>query len=735
MRSEAESRGNSGIFRYRKTVSQVVAESPFVIDEKIDKYYILAPIRRSYVMYDAERLNVVSKGEEGGRVHCIGKFNNCILLGEENRVLFMERGRRVAAVEIPGVPARLVGFSKYIVVLSGGRLGIIEEGRDVYEAVEIDGVGKVECVHKAVGFVDKLILSGGGELYIVNVRKRKLVHRFKCFAGRVVSMEQTPNPELVGILDEEGVVVVDIRKDKVVFRVAVEGGRCLSFRRDEKKELAVANGRGITIFCLKSGMMKSRRTCEGISHMQFIDCILVVSSRNRLEMWNYMESDRPYLLREREGLFVGEGEVRVGFSGERLIASTRDRIFNLSLRREEQSKRLLVSGYGEPTALLCGKKSLVSAYTHGAVRLEKACDDVRKKGAGLCSVNAYRLVRTSSCGVFMGVWTGDSILLSSAQSGFILLKLPADGVVNFFISAFRRELALVREKSITTYTFGGEVVGKIEVGVYTDEPIRCAVARERMKSDYLILAAGKTLLVVDGSGVLYRKISLPREVDEIGVSSEFRSVVVVSKGEGGSVVVKVDIEASAIISESQFPFTIKAWALDKRGSLLVLVSAEEGVGVYENARGALLGGEMREENGASFGVLSSGRIRSILFHDHLSRSGKREVRENNVPIATSERRRGFRFEDVLDGNFPISSIISAIKEEDVDTLIKEVCSRVERNYGAAEVLLNILLFRRHREIEADRVGEALFHRERTSSKLLEDYAEVLSYLRYWECAS
>lgn len=775
------------MFQYQRTLSQVTSEKPFVVQTKTNKHYIVAPLTHAHALYDAERMNLVFRGEESSRVHALGAFGDHVVTGTEDKeVRFSHRGRTVAVVGVGDVPSQILAFHEYIVVVcrdgSMHKLEVSAPASPPVQAghlevrcrkLEIQGIEKpVEYAYKPEGYIDKILLSVDGSLVLANARKERTLCELTSWRGVVREVKESPHPEIIGIAHEGGVAILNIKKDQEVLSIEARGARTIAFRRDGEKELAVGTRGELVIFCLEAGTVKSRKKMEEIHHMEYLgeEAVLLVSTPNNLSLWHYKDAERPYLLKEREGITVrGSEGVASSFMGDRVVLATKDKVFHVSLRRDEQCKRMLLNGdYGDVKGISARKRQLFVHYAHGLLQLEQISTDLRKKSR-LRSINReYEKVRVSDCGKFMGILVGGAgetktLLLSSAESGFIVGEIEVRGLLEFSLNSISREVTVVTSDSVLVYGMDGKARRELQLRpAVLSGAISCAHIREQRHSDYILIGTKEEVVVLKRDGVVCRRIRMAASAGEaishLAPTEDFRWIVAtVTSGSGSSVRI-ADVETSKLISDLPLGFVPRSTAISRDKSKLVVVSGDR-VMLYYNTHVFRSPAAPADAGCSPAADLSStvmfsgapmGRLRNIVMYEYLLRRNRVDGEEREgtrIPFAAllrpgehspesahgQDAAESITMEEAMDPNCPVGSIISYIKRAPSPAKLFAACvGELRGRYDVAEVLLNRVLYYRHKPlmeaIWAKETCELAEERERISGELVEDYLRVMSYL-------
>ncbi|KAI5190517.1 hypothetical protein NECID01_1023 [Nematocida sp. AWRm77] len=760
----------ASVFEYKSTVGAIIDRKQFAVGCINNTYCIVAPVSKFYTVYDIERLNVVSRSSEIEEVLCVGIFGRYVITGcADKKVYLSNRGKVLLEVQLEDMPREIVCTRSAIIVLLKKSMVKIEVDldsaslenplEDVHaEAVPLPGLeGKVlHKIHLLSG--DKVLAVADGALVVYNTKKESVVYTVSSASfSKVLDISVSLSPSIVALSTEKEVVVLDVKKDVVLQRVQIPHCVSIDFRRTlTDKELAVCTEKEVAVVCLERGVVKKRMPALGSAHVRFIgsESYMVLSMPNELRILNCKH--KLETVKRRAGIVFGEASVAEFFRGA-LVVSTNNRVYSMSLRKEEQTKE--ISHISTDASLSCAASPVSLAAKRGRVLVcfEKSLSRLEHTVGGLAttkkslmhkSARAFLGAELSFCGNLAVVALEHEdgqvqVLCLSAESGFILGDIKEKPCLAMSVNSAAQEVTLVHHEDITVYTLSGAFVSRTPI-----PPCKTAFIVDTRTDKYVVSASGKHLCVIKRTGEVIRKIKTTEgEPVRVRTTKDFSWVSLLTKLKKSTVFEVFDMETGKEVSSMRFaPAEEPRDCLITEDKALLAVVTRSRVLLYTNKQIFCTRKEESKKSAVSQGLGFSSpcrtKARLLLEYAQLSKRTEEETQQEMLPYAvvSKENTAGLGLgpcaqmqsseeliASLLDPNYPISSVIEQIKNTPVpEEWVVQLVDRLETEHDIVDALLQTVIQYRRKDLITDSVKKALERREKISEKFVEEYLTVLS---------
>lgn len=383
------------------------------------------------------------------------------------------------------------------------------------------------------------------------------------------------------------------------------------------------------------------------------------------------------------------------------------------------------------------------------------------------------------------------IVVSSSDSGFILGTIEGRDIADFSIDGVEKEVTVIKDgdtPEVHVYTLEGVLKRALSLTFGKENPgkrdgqkgkITSSFIRAKRSGSYAFLAMASSIFIFGlEDGGLRREVeavSGEEKLKAFTVSADFRWIVATVEGPLGAFTgIKIfDIESSKKISETPFQTAPKHVALSDKKDFLAAAS-EDRIMLFANTNlikdipSPTFSQTARDKSHITFSLCPQSKLRNIVTYEYMNRRGKikeaikeeripfpslmaravavkKKVEEvSNVPTSTAianekeetevvplpAREEECSIEEMMEPNFPISSIISTIvNTKDPTALLCRLIERIRDSYDMAEVLINRVLYHRYKDIDVTAIPEAVAKRREVSDRLEERYFRVLGYLK------
>ncbi|OAG31647.1 hypothetical protein NEDG_00122 [Nematocida displodere] len=756
------------MFQYKTQLSYVAEKGKIVVAPINNTYCIVAPLAKTYAVYDIERMNLVSRGEEKEAVTCIGVFRRYIITGcISNKLYISNRGRVLLQVDLPDTPKEITATDQDIFVLTGSNT-LLKLHIHLKEASLEDKAAPLYTIHPLLPELNitnihclqmnnKLLAVSKTAIHIYDTHKEAVIYTLACFKPEEVKdISSSPAPEIIAIADKTGVAVINIKKDKVLQRFTMKNTLSVDFKRNQSssKELCIATTTSLVFACLENGIVKKTLPLEHLSSVRFIgeDDYLAVSMKNELRILDCHKIDHIVTVKKRTGIVFGEKAV-AAFHNQALALLTNHSLYSISLRKEDQNKEIThLETTGEPVSLAIQKSTLLGCFTGGPVAFREKNGDIArlKKKLAHATPRSHLGAELSFCGNVVALALEDGpetvrVVVATSEAGFILGEIVTPRYHALSINNLTKTLTLVLSTTIRSYSFSGEVLSE------TSMP-ECMIAHlvDTRTDSYALTGDGTGISVLTGKGELLRRIPCTRGVPySLRPTKDFKWAVLVSKlppttqntQNTPSVLEIFDIETGKLLSTTYFATAPRDCLLSEDKASLVVMT-KSSLLLYANTR--MMASEATEDcavarQGLSFSSVHKSRLRLLLTYDTLAGEQAENTAdqavphfmtaENDAPSQTATTPQDLTINALLDGNYPITSIIQYLKTvPDPGKLLTELVSHLEPQYDIVEALINRLVHYRREDIDPKELRQVLGRRESLSEKFICEYLSLLSLI-------
>lgn len=274
-KAQAASPKRSRIFSPFRALGMVSDHIPFACGTLGGSFYIVTSVGRSFQIYDAATLHLlfVSQKQTPVRISALAAHFHYVYAGYGNRIGIYKRGRLEAEVTLPLVGngatvCHILVFGEYLVAAgTDGTIAIFKRPSgsklftELYTTLtsinpEFDGP-IVGLIHPPT-YLNKVVLATANNLYIINVRRAKIVFKmlFVLQQEHVSCLVSSPALDIVAFgTSTGGVFLYNLKMGKIMgTRITASvkdvGARvtALSFRTDGSQHLVAALSTGDLYF-------------------------------------------------------------------------------------------------------------------------------------------------------------------------------------------------------------------------------------------------------------------------------------------------------------------------------------------------------------------------------------------------------------------------------------------------------------------------------------------------------
>ncbi|KAI5149096.1 hypothetical protein NEAUS05_1640 [Nematocida ausubeli] len=768
------------MFEYKQPISSILDGPRFTIAQIGNAYCVVAPVNNFYKVYGAERLNTLGRCKEGERIQEITSLGRYIVTAAGTRINIYNQGVQIQEIEMGETIKTLFSCNnEYLIAVLDGSVAKIElDEIDEIENKKIAHTVKklrnipdhLESVHP-LALKNKILVVAGGVISIYSVEKDRAVYKLKCteVSGPVLDVSCSISSEIIAVCTSSEVLVLQLKKDILLQTFSFGGIQSVDFRRSSQcKELAVLTKNEVIVLCLEQGVVRARhalpegaqKTAADVGHLhtaRYIgsDGYLVISQYNELQILD-CHKEKILSVKRRAGVVFGKSQCSE-FLNNTLVISTNNRVYTLSLRKDEQLKEISkVCADGEPVSLSVVRDSIIACYTKGVYALKETVGGVAqvKRNLGYSTPREYIECAMSFCGnsMALAIKTGKKsvkILITSKESGFIFGEIEETPYLAISLNNLKKTLTVLHRTEVVVYTYNGEVVSRHPIQEPLAEKDEKNADKEHVVAKifesstykYFIIATWSRILVINQSGETIKSVAKRAGAPiSARVSADLSWLLLLSSAEKGAVLEVVDIQAACTLSTTFFAHTPRDFLLTHDKSRLV-VTTDTQVLLYVNTysiQAAPAEQSAVSSQGISFSSAHKSRIRLLMMYDTIGDKVEEEApmapytvqKENTPPKLSSMQGAKESIEALLDGNYPISSIVAYIKEiEDPSSLVIDLISHLEAKYDIADALINRVLHYRRKDLDMERLSSPLKTREAIAERLIVKYLSTLSLIQ------
>ncbi|EIJ94981.1 uncharacterized protein NEPG_00506 [Nematocida parisii ERTm1] len=768
------------MFEYKRPISSILDGPRFTIAKIGNTYCVVAAVNNFYTMYGAEKLNTIGMCKEGETIKDICTLDRYVATATGTTINIYNNGVQIQEIEVGSAIKSFFPCDEYIVaVLNDSVVRIylneieeIEKKQLEYTITKLNNIPMhFESVHQLT-LKNKVLVVAQGKMCIYSVDKDKAIYTLKCteIGSPVVDVSCSISAEIIAVCTASDVLVLQLKKDILLQKFSFESIQSLDFRRSGQcKDLAVLTEKEVIILCLEQGFVKSRHALKdklpdaaGEEHMRTARYIgsegyLVISQRNELQILD-CHKEKILPLKRRAGVVFGSKQC-MGFLKDTLVISTNSRVYTLSLRKDEQLKEISkMCGDGQPVSLSIARDNILACYTKGIYALKETVGGIAQvKGKlGYSTPKDYIECAISFCGnsFALVIKSGDAsvkILIASRASGFILGEIEERPYLAISLNNIKKTLTVLHRTEILVYSYNGEVLSKAPIngslGLQEKSSAQAeetdAIARivETRAYKYFVISTQTHVYIISPSGDIIKSVEKKEGAPvQMRVTEDLSWLLLLSSTDGGSVLEVIDIQSACILSTTLFSYTPRDFLITNDKNQLV-VTTDKQVLLFTNTY-KIQAAETEYSKAISEGICFSpahkSRIRLMLMYDTLGE----KIDEEEVMAPYTMQKENTRnplfnisntkeiMDAILDGNHPISSIITYIKEvEDPTSLIIDLVSSLETKYDISDALINRVIHYRRTDLDMERLSGPLKIRENISERLITNYLSVLSLIR------
>ncbi|TBU18556.1 hypothetical protein CWI42_060380 [Ordospora colligata] len=229
----------SDLFKKYRVANRITSEHALMVQQVDETVHVVSMTQNGYLIYDANKLNLVFCGPMFYRVDCGYQHNGVVYVCSGNKVYATVRGEiiktvllhegseksnkrvKVADEDCNRVVKQMIGFGSIILLLKENELVVTEDLNEMYK-IEHEGIAMLFHPHTYVNKVIKVMQ--GGEMVLFNVMSRKIIYTYTAFGSMISVIEQSSVIDIVGIGLEDGTIhIFNLKSDKMLFSLKMNG--------------------------------------------------------------------------------------------------------------------------------------------------------------------------------------------------------------------------------------------------------------------------------------------------------------------------------------------------------------------------------------------------------------------------------------------------------------------------------------------------------------------------------
>ena len=353
----------SVLFEPFRQIGLIVNEVGFFTHKNSSDRLITVCVGNAFHLYNLDKLRIIyiSPSIDFQIKQLIYNQEHTYTLLSNNTIVKWRKQHVACSIDLKTKVTQFLVFGSVLIAISTNSLIVHDIEQNTQVEVELDF--QPTFLMHPMTYLNKVVIGGENRLQLWNIKtssgSQKLVYEYSNIvpSSTILTIEQSPLPDVVGLGTSEGdIIVANLKSDEIIMRFKQDGPvEVLSFSSDSSMEtsyIATTSQRQLIFWDLNEGRVASKiEIAHGgkkINNISFLsnEPVLVTSSgdENSIKMWLFdLEAGKkiaPRLLKERSGHSDTPNKIQFyGDYGHHILSSSDNTYLRFnSIFKEQASK-------------------------------------------------------------------------------------------------------------------------------------------------------------------------------------------------------------------------------------------------------------------------------------------------------------------------------------------------------------------------------------------------------------